>query len=49
MSNNPQNATMQQRKAALRQRSVNLEGFNAEDRTVNLSFASETPVPDFWG
>lgn len=49
MSNNPQNATVQQRKAALRQRSVKLEGFNAEDRTVNLSFASEAPVPDYWG
>ena len=49
MSNNPKNATMQQRKAALRQRSAKLEGFNAEDRTVNLSFASESPVPDFWG
>lgn len=49
MSDNPKNATVQQRKAALRQRSVKLEGFNAENRTVNLSFASETPVPDFWG
>lgn len=49
MSNNPKNATMQQRKAALRQRSAKLEGFNSEDRTVNLSFASEAPVPDYWG
>lgn len=49
MSNNPKNATMQQRKAALRQRSAKLEGFNSEDRTVNLSFASEAPVTDYWG
>ena len=32
-----------------RQRSTVLEQFNEEERTAVLSFASETPVPDYWG
>ena len=40
---------LEERQALPRYRSAVLENFNEEERTCELSFASEEPCPDWWG
>ena len=39
----------EQRQMLPRQREATIDGINAEERKVTLSFASEEPCPDYWG
>ncbi|MGM9519558.1 MAG: HK97 family phage prohead protease [Phascolarctobacterium sp.] len=41
--------TREERQNLARYRSSTVGTFNAEQRTVEISFASQTPCPDFWG
>lgn len=41
--------TREERQNLARYRSATVGTFNAENRTVEISFASQTPCPDFWG
>lgn len=39
----------EQRQMLPRQREATIDGINADERKVTLSFASEEPCPDYWG
>ena len=41
--------TREERQNLARYRSSTVGTFNAENRTVEISFASQTPCPDYWG
>lgn len=41
--------TREERQNLARYRSATVGTFNAENRTVEISFASQTPCPDYWG
>lgn len=41
--------TLEQRQALPRQRDAAIDNIDVENRKVTLSFASEAPVPDYWG
>ena len=41
--------TREERQNLARYRSATVGTFNAEQRTVEISFASQTPCPDYWG